>query len=74
MYKFLLCPPWFIRTIAVLNTLQNAPLYVIQGIQLVSGRENSKTLTVINGGYVSNSTSGRESGEIINLLKVRKYF
>ena len=47
---------------------------MIQGIQLVNGRENPKTLTVINGGYVRNSTSGRESGEIMNLLKVRKHF
>ena len=46
----------------------------MQGIQLASGRENPKTLTLINEGYVSNSTSGRERGEIMNLLKVCKDF
>ena len=43
----------------------------MQGIQLASGRENPETLTRIDGG---NSTSGRERGEIMNLLKVCKDF
>ena len=46
----------------------------MQGIQLASGRENPKALTLINGGYVSNSTSGRERGETMNLSKVCKHF